>query len=153
MLCFVGVMQSFIMNSHHVFIHIHQGCFAGTGAIVRLPQCQWSKPDGYGKISQCIITTKYSKAKNRVHISWDILYYVSIAPPTHCFTWGRDSMAVILQTIFSNSRSWSLAVWVITFEGLCGCNTVITCPCPKLSAALANPCYLRDRYKWSHKQE
>ena len=45
-LCFVVVMQSFIMNSHEVFIHIHQGCFAGTGAIVRLPQCQWSKPDG-----------------------------------------------------------------------------------------------------------
>ena len=62
-LCFVVVMQSFIMNSHGVFIHIHQGCFAGTGAIVRLPQCQWSKPDGYGKISQCITTTKHSKAK------------------------------------------------------------------------------------------
>ena len=62
-LCFVVVMQSFIMNSHEVFIHIHQGCFAGTGAIVRLPQCQWSKPDGYGKISQCLITTKHSKAK------------------------------------------------------------------------------------------
>ena len=30
-LCFVVVMQSFIMNSHEVFIHIHQGCFAGTG--------------------------------------------------------------------------------------------------------------------------
>ena len=58
-LCFVVVMQSFIMNSHEVFIHIHQGCFAGTGAIVRLPQCQWSKPDGYGKISQCITTTKH----------------------------------------------------------------------------------------------
>ena len=39
-LCFVVVMQSFIMNSHEVFIHIHQGCFAGTGAIVRLPQCK-----------------------------------------------------------------------------------------------------------------
>ena len=51
------------MNSHEVFIHIHQGCFAVTGAIVRLPQCQWSKPDGYGKISQCITTTKPSKAK------------------------------------------------------------------------------------------
>ena len=63
MLCFVVVMQSFIMNSHEVFIHIHQGCFAGTGAIVRLPQCQWSKPDGYRKISQCITTTKHSKAK------------------------------------------------------------------------------------------
>ena len=62
-LCFVVVMQSFIMNSHEVFIHIHQRCFAGTGAIVRLPQCQWSKPDGYGKISQCITTTKHSKAK------------------------------------------------------------------------------------------
>ena len=62
-LCFVVVMQSFIMNSHEVFIHIHQGCFAGTGAIVRLPQCQWSKPDKYGKISQCITTTKHSKAK------------------------------------------------------------------------------------------
>ena len=46
------------MNSHEVFIHIHQGCFAGTGAIVRLPQCQWSKPDGCGKISQCITTIK-----------------------------------------------------------------------------------------------
>ena len=38
-LCFVVVIQSFIMNSHEVFIHIHQGCFAGTGTIVRLPQC------------------------------------------------------------------------------------------------------------------
>ena len=51
------------MHSHEVFIHIHQGCFAGTGAIVRLPQCQWSKPAGYGKISLCITTTKHSKAK------------------------------------------------------------------------------------------
>ena len=51
------------MNSNEVFIHIHQGCFTGTGAIVRLPQCQWSKPDGYGKISQYITTTKHSKAK------------------------------------------------------------------------------------------
>ena len=49
-LCFVVVMQWFIMNSHEVFIHIHQGCFAGTGEIARLPQCQWSKPGGYGKM-------------------------------------------------------------------------------------------------------
>ena len=62
-LCFVVVLQSFIMNSHEVFIHIHQGCFAGNGAIVRLPQCQWSKPDGYGKTSQCRTTTKHSKAQ------------------------------------------------------------------------------------------
>ena len=62
-LCFVVVMQSFIINLHEVFIHIYQGCFAGTGAIVKLPQCQWSKPDGYGKISQRITKTKHSKAK------------------------------------------------------------------------------------------
>ena len=77
-LCFVVVMQSFIMNSHEVFIHIHQGCFAGTGAIVRLPQCQWSKPDGYGKISQCITTMKHSKAKTvciflGIYCSWWIV--------------------------------------------------------------------------------
>ena len=74
-LCFVVVMQSFIINSHEVCIHIHQGCFAGTRAIVRLPQCQWSKPDGYGKISQCITTAKHSKAKTvciflRIYCSW-----------------------------------------------------------------------------------
>ena len=62
-LCFVVVMQSFIIYSHEVFIHIHQDCFAGTWAIVRLPQCQWSKSEGYGKISQCITTTKHGKAK------------------------------------------------------------------------------------------
>ena len=85
-LCFVVVMQSFIMNSLEVFIHIHQGCFAGTGAIVRLPQCQWSKPDGYGKISQCITTPKHSKAKT-VCIFLGIycnlsLYPWSLAKPT-----------------------------------------------------------------------
>ena len=75
--CFVVVMQSFIMNSHEAFIHIHQGCFAGTGAIVRLPQCQWSKLDGYGKISQCITTTKHSKAKTVCIFlgKYCILYY------------------------------------------------------------------------------
>ena len=84
-LCFVVVMQSFIMNSHEVFIHIHQGCFAGTGAIVRLPQCQWSKPDGYGKISQCITTTKHSKAKT-----------VCIFLGIYCSTLGLPWCAIIV---------------------------------------------------------
>ena len=81
-LCFVAVMQSFIMNSHEVFIHIHQGCFAGTGAIVRLPQCQWSKPDGYGKISKCITTTKHNKAKT-VCIFLGIYCTHGTQTPTH----------------------------------------------------------------------
>ena len=69
------------MNSHEVFIHIHQGCFAGTGAIIRLPQCQWSKPDGYGKISQCITTTKHSKAKNMCIFLG--IYCMTIQPSRH----------------------------------------------------------------------
>ena len=80
-LCFVVVMQSFIMNSHEVFIHIHQGCFAGTVAIVRLPQCQWSKPIGYGQISQCITTTKHGKAKT-VCIFLGIYCILKIKPNT-----------------------------------------------------------------------
>ena len=84
-LCFVVVMQSFIMNSHEVFVHIHQGCFAGTGAIVRLPQCQWSKPDGYGEISQCITTTKHSKAVTvciflGIYSTWMQYYIYSVLP-------------------------------------------------------------------------
>ena len=95
-LCFVVVMQSFIMNSHEVFIHIHQGCFAGTGAIVRLPQCQWSKPDGYGKISQCITTTKQSKAKT-VCIFLGIYCSSQGVKLTH---WGQDKIGAILQMTF-----------------------------------------------------
>ena len=96
-LCFVVVMQSFIMHSHEVFIHIHQGCFAGTGAIVRLPQCQWSKPDGYGKISQCITITKHSKAKN-VCIFLGI-YYI---PQNH---WCKDIW-----------RNWSVWYQLCTYK-------------------------------------
>ena len=102
-LCFVVVMQSFIINSHEVFIHIHQGCFAGTGAIVRLPQCQWNKPDGYGKISQCITTTKHSKAKT-VCIFIGIYCYGILKYDIN--TLWSCKMAAILQTTFSNAFSW-----------------------------------------------
>ena len=98
-LCFVVVMQSFMMNLHEVFIHIQQGCFAGTGAIVRLPQCQWSKPDGYGKISQCITTTKHSKAKT-------VCMFLRI----YCITFPKsqnsnDKMPTMNKTVWTK---WSL---------------------------------------------
>ena len=79
-LCFVVVLQSFIMKSHEVFIHIRQGCFADTGAIVRLPQCQWIKPDGYGKISQCIPqqnTAKHKPCAYFLGYTVDVLVYVT----------------------------------------------------------------------------
>ena len=110
-LCFVVVIQSFKMNSHEVFIHIHQGCFAGTGAIVRLPQCQWSKPDGYGKISQCITTTKHSKAKTVCIFLGIYCMFFTSHPGDHvciivihrCFfqihwqiTWGRGLATTLI---------------------------------------------------------
>ena len=88
-------MQSFIMNSHEVFIHIHQGCFAGTGAIVTLPQCQWSKPDGYGKISQCITTTKHSKAK------------------TMCIFLGIYCRSMEHQCVCTGSKNYTLWWWIL----------------------------------------
>ena len=105
-LCFVVVMQSLIMNSHEVLIHIHQGCFAGTGAIVRLPQCQWSKPDGYGKISQCITTTKHSKAKT-----------VCIFLGIYCrFTRARITQTTGVMTV-AVSLNLHLWVWTICSSG------------------------------------
>ena len=99
-LCFVVVMQSFIMNSHEIFIHIHQGCFAGTGAIVRLPQCQWSKPDGYGKISQCKTTTKHSKAKT-------VCIFLGIyCSQYHGCWWACDTGSQDIKDINSDKQSW-----------------------------------------------
>ena len=113
-LCFVVVMQSFIMNSHEVFIHIHQGCFAGTGAIVRLPQCQWSKPDGYGKTSQCITTTKHSKAKTVciflgiycicVIEMWQLIWFEHVLDHTIATTEKLTSVRTISSNI-ENNRS------------------------------------------------
>ena len=118
------------MNSHEVFIHIHQGCFACTGAIVRLPQCQWSKPDGYGKISQCITTTKHSNAKT-VYIFLRIYctlkcsnlvihstYWHSLVPLNrcclfHCDDWTKAKM---------NSYYWLTvreSLWISFIEFPC----------------------------------
>ena len=88
-------MQSFIINSPEVFIHIHKGYFAGTGAIVRLPQCQWSKPDGYEKISQCITTTKPSKAKT-------VCIFLGINCNMHC----------------SDIFEWVISWWQVSGNGL-----------------------------------
>ena len=102
-LCFVVVMQSFIMNSHEVFIHIHQGCFAGTGAIVRLPQCQWSKPDGYGKISQCKTTTKHSKAKTVCIFRGIccIIHQKFIGAAVEVWDWIRNFIAHIMRHVIT----------------------------------------------------
>ena len=128
------------MNSHEIFIHIHQGCFAGTGAIVRLPQCQWSKPDGYGKISQCIATTKHSKAKTvciflgiyctikmksfwtLLRLDLNFLYCINITNDIH-----RPSMVIfapknqlqileLWENIHNQCREFHASCWLVTFK-------------------------------------
>ena len=102
---------SFIMNSHEVFIHIHQGCFAGTEAIVRLPQCQWSKPDGYGKISQCITTTKHSKAKT-------VCIFLGIYCILRCISW-HETFLHYWPCVNGNQRHWWIAYTEEHNEHLC----------------------------------
>ena len=109
-LCFVVVVQSFIMNSHEVFIHIHQGCFAGIGAIIRLQQCQWSKPDGYGKISQCITTKKHSKAKT-VCIFLGI-YCIYIRQHTN-FTINQVMLTDVCLDLCSHSVGLHVPGWIV----------------------------------------
>ena len=115
-LCFVVVMQSFIMNSHEIFIHIHQGCFAGTGAIVRLPQCQWSKPDGSGKISQCITTTKHSKAKTVCIFLGIYCIYCVLSISLIFNSWGK------LATNWQNISRPNFGYWWTWWSYPMGCN-------------------------------
>ena len=44
----VSVIFSLLVELSDLFTHIFQGCFTGTGAIIWLPQYQWSNPEGYG---------------------------------------------------------------------------------------------------------
>ena len=62
------------------FIHILQGYFTGTGAIIWLPQCQWSNLEEYGWMNHgnplravVVITTKQSTTKPH---GWFVRYNV-----------------------------------------------------------------------------
>ena len=122
------------MISHEVFIYIHQGCFAGTGAIVRLPQCQRSKSGGYGKISQCIITTKLSKAKT-VCIFLGI-YCISMdetmVRSTFTIALGEGlNVKLMLVLVVGNTLLWNLntlpiTISVIALENI-GCKAAKIC--------------------------
>ena len=117
-LCFVVVMQSFIMNSHEVFIHIHQVALLALG---QLPQCQWSKPDGYGKISQCTTTTKHSKAKTAC-IFLGIYCIDTSLPSVSCVEYIRSYDIAIYTKLAQHQRSarqpWNQIIDYSTFAEL-----------------------------------
>ena len=120
------------MNSHEAFIHIHQGCFAGTGAIVRLPQCQWSKPDGCRQISQCITTTKHSKAKT-VCIFLGIYCRNRLTLQDQAFVrccWRLTVHSdicdlVILSVSWERHLSSSVPVWYMSYQSVYKMSSVI----------------------------
>ena len=110
------------MNPHEVFIHIRQGCFAGTGAIVRLPQCQWSKPGGYGKISQCITTPKPSKAATvciflGIYFTYSAHRERSVNNMAWIWTCVLDAPMHLLTATTTNLLSWNLWNGAITEGG------------------------------------
>ena len=45
---FLWLFYESVVELYHLNSHVLQGYFTGTGAILRLPQCQWSNPEGYG---------------------------------------------------------------------------------------------------------
>ena len=46
-LCFVVILSPVLVESSDRFAYVLQDCFTDTGAIMRLPQCQWSNPEEY----------------------------------------------------------------------------------------------------------
>ena len=131
------------MNSHEVFIHIHQGCFAGTGAIVRLPQCQSSKPDGYGKISQCLSTTKHSKAVT-----------VCIFLGIYCISAYDPGWSLRERLLATNERiPWQLVLCICIIRLLYKFS-VLLCQINIFEFEFEFRCYLRSlvaRKVWSHR--
>ena len=77
-LSFVMFCYGFVLVD---FTHILQDHFTSTGAIIRLPQCQWSNPEGYGWINlmnlQCagnVITAKQITTKMCAHFMGHTAY-------------------------------------------------------------------------------
>ena len=74
-LCFVllWLCCDLLIDLCDLFAHILQGCFTGIGAIIWLPQCQWSNPEWYGWNLPAPNHNKTQQIMNHVHISWGAL--------------------------------------------------------------------------------
>ena len=59
--------------------HILQGCFTGTGAIIWLPQCQWSNPEECGQINCTNPQNKARWSHGHIWQTWDIFIQHNMA--------------------------------------------------------------------------
>ena len=55
---------------HGLSTHILQGYFTGTGAIIWLPQCQWSNPEGYGYNRPVKTPVEHNNGRTVVILFW-----------------------------------------------------------------------------------
>ena len=124
-LYFVLVSLSSIVASGYLFSHIRHDYFTGTGAIVWLPQCQWSNPEGYGLNRPVPSPNKAQRSASRVDISWDVLqvrvtmrharimdenWHFNSSPPGQTGILADDSLkCILLNENHSISRVTSLA--------------------------------------------
>ena len=90
-------------NSCDSFTHIFQGYFTGTGAIIWLPRCQWSNPEGY--VQNQLVLHSLRSGDAYVSLSWAIIVSGNGLLPVRCqaITWTNDDSYSIelLQTMFS----------------------------------------------------
>ena len=77
--CFVMIILWFSVFIYiwYVYIYIIQGYFTGTGVILRLPQCQWSNPEGYGWNRSLHNPTKTLQNTKQTRNVWNCDYLVA----------------------------------------------------------------------------
>ena len=80
MLCFViaKYVLLFLWESWDVFTHVLQGYFNDTGAIIWLPQRQWSNPEGYGKYQPVYNQSNTQWSLNHMHYFAVIMYCIRV---------------------------------------------------------------------------
>ena len=78
------------------FTHILQGYFTGNGAIIGLPHCQWSNPEGHGWNQLISKHKKHKKSKPwAVHKMGRLTVHVACSPPNHYLNWYLLTMKLV----------------------------------------------------------
>ena len=107
---FVMIILLFVVEKSGLFAHIVQGYFTGTGAIIWLPQCQWSNPEGpvTWKVSPCHDIVM--KNPREVWISANTRSDSSIMKP--CSLSLRDASPRVWSQIRKTSRwrGWTICI-------------------------------------------
>ena len=80
----------FLMVSNGLFTHTIQGYFTGTGAIARLPRCQWRNPEWYGQNGRVSNNNKTEQS----HYD-DVIMDAMVSQIT--------SLAIVYSTVYSSA--------------------------------------------------